>query len=129
MLTVFGSAHRVGLDWTPHHSSVLFPGLLFPEHLVPQSTVEVRSILTASTSVQNVSSMRVLTERRIPAGTWLHLPIWNFHHSTEVWGADAREFKPERHLSHYTDPATQRSDNGGGAKLGPSVLAFGMGAR
>ncbi|KAB5545539.1 putative benzoate 4-monooxygenase cytochrome P450 [Coniochaeta sp. 2T2.1] len=33
-----------------------------------------------------------------PAGTVLSVPTYTLHHSTEIWGADAEEFRPERWL-------------------------------
>lgn len=34
-----------------------------------------------------------------PAGTVLSVPSYSIHHSTEIWGADADEFRPERWAS------------------------------
>lgn len=31
-----------------------------------------------------------------PAGTVLSVPTYTIHHSTEIWGSDAEEFRPER---------------------------------
>ncbi|CAK7206490.1 hypothetical protein SEUCBS139899_009286 [Sporothrix eucalyptigena] len=31
-----------------------------------------------------------------PAGTVLSVPTFSIHHSTEIWGPDAKEFRPER---------------------------------
>lgn len=35
-------------------------------------------------------------EYTIPEGTTVSVNIWVMHHSKEIWGEDAREFKPER---------------------------------
>lgn len=34
--------------------------------------------------------------RYFPPGTVLSVPTYTIHHSTEIWGADANEFRPER---------------------------------
>jgi benzoate 4-monooxygenase len=38
-----------------------------------------------------------------PPGTILSVPTYSIHHSTEIWGADADEFKPERWQGGLTD--------------------------
>ncbi|KAJ6481192.1 fatty acid hydroxylase [Mycena vulgaris] len=34
----------------------------------------------------------------VKAGTTILVHVWNMHRDTEVWGEDAEEFRPERHL-------------------------------
>ena len=38
-------------------------------------------------------------DRTFPAGTILSINPWVMHHSTEIWGPDAKEFNPDRWLS------------------------------
>lgn len=38
-------------------------------------------------------------ERTFPEGTILSVNAWVMHHSKEIWGADASEFRPERWLA------------------------------
>jgi benzoate 4-monooxygenase len=37
-----------------------------------------------------------LLNHHFPPGTVLSVPAYTIHHSKEVWGADAEEFRPER---------------------------------
>ncbi|KAI2616330.1 cytochrome P450 [Hypoxylon sp. NC1633] len=48
----------------------------------------------------------VVRGRRYRAGTVLSVPTYTMHHSREIWGADADEFRPER-----WDDATPRQRN------------------
>lgn len=36
--------------------------------------------------------------RTFPKGTVVSVSVWVIHHSKEIWGADSREFRPERWL-------------------------------
>ena len=53
--------------------------------------------------VPHDSSGATVCGRFFPPGTVLSVPSYTMHHSTEIWGPDAEEFKPER-----WENATQR---------------------
>ncbi|KAK3331258.1 benzoate 4-monooxygenase cytochrome P450 [Apodospora peruviana] len=53
--------------------------------------------------------------RTIPKGTTVSISVWVIHHSKEIWGEDAREFKPDRWL---------RED---AARLDKFFIPFGLG--
>ena len=37
-----------------------------------------------------------ILDHHFPAGSVVSVPAYTVHHSTEIWGADADEFRPER---------------------------------
>ncbi|KAJ9521210.1 hypothetical protein QJQ45_022952, partial [Haematococcus lacustris] len=57
---------------------------------------------------------------RIPAHTFLYMPIYSYHHDADVW-PDVAEFKPERHLAGHPDAMD--------AAAKASFMPFGHGAR
>uniref|UniRef100_J3L233 Cytochrome P450 n=2 Tax=Oryza brachyantha TaxID=4533 RepID=J3L233_ORYBR len=70
-------------------------------------------------------SRRTIKEMQIggityPAGVALELPIILIHHSTDVWGKDAQEFKPER-FAEGISRATKTDQ--------PAFFPFGWGPR
>lgn len=60
----------------------------------------------------------------VPKGTTIILPPWAINTSTESWGPDALEFKPERWLD-----ADGKANNKGGAESNFSFLTFLHGPR
>nr|POF04590.1 cytochrome p450 3a12 [Quercus suber] len=60
----------------------------------------------------------------IPKGTTVVLPPWAINVSTELWGADAETFRPERWLD-----ADGKANNNGGADSNYSFLTFLHGPR
>ncbi|GFH16480.1 uncharacterized protein HaLaN_12905, partial [Haematococcus lacustris] len=57
---------------------------------------------------------------RIPAHTFLYMPIHSYHHDADVW-PDVAEFKPERHLVGHPDAMD--------AAAKACFMPFGHGAR
>lgn len=49
-----------------------------------------------------------LGDRHFPEGTTISVSIWVMHHSKEIWGPDAREFRPERWLEGEKSSALER---------------------
>jgi cytochrome P450 len=49
---------------------------------------------------------------RVPKGTSAMISVWAVHHCTAVWGADAKEWRPERWLEGRSVNAVKRDANG-----------------
>lgn len=47
-------------------------------------------------------------DRHFPEGTTISVSVWVMHHSKEIWGPDAREFRPERWLEGEKSSALER---------------------
>ncbi|ROT37147.1 cytochrome P450 [Sodiomyces alkalinus F11] len=56
-------------------------------------TAEALTQLTAGSDTTSNSSCAL---RHFPPGTTLSVPTYSVHHSREIWGPDADEFRPER---------------------------------
>ncbi|KAJ9520851.1 hypothetical protein QJQ45_014054 [Haematococcus lacustris] len=57
---------------------------------------------------------------KIPANSFVYLPIYSFHHATDAW-PDVDQFRPERHLPGHPDAMDTASK--------ASYMPFGHGAR
>lgn len=47
-------------------------------------------------------------DRFFPEGTTVSVSVWVMHHSEEIWGPDAREFRPERWLEGDKSAALEK---------------------
>lgn len=47
-------------------------------------------------------------DRTFPEGTTVSVSLWVIHHSKEIWGPDAREFRPERWLEGEKSTALEK---------------------
>lgn len=65
-----------------------------------------------------------LGEQYIPKGTCMILSMWQMNRSTEVWGADAGQFRPERWVTDAGKP-----NQNGGASSNYEFLTFLHGPR
>lgn len=69
----------------------------------------------------------VLLDQPIKKGTFLTWPVWSLNRSTEFWGDDADEFRPERWaVSSEIDKGGETSDS---KRDGYSFMTFGQGTR
>ncbi|KAI5923514.1 cytochrome P450 [Camillea tinctor] len=59
----------------------------------------------------------------VPSGTDIMIPIWLINRSTDAWGADALEFKPERWIENG------KRNNTGGANSNYDFMTFSNGPR
>ena len=65
--------------------------------MVIQETLRIHS--TSSTGLPRLVPAGPGVEvcgRHFPQGTVLSVPAYTIHHSKEIWGPDADEFRPER---------------------------------
>ncbi|KAL6756797.1 cytochrome P450 [Haematococcus lacustris] len=74
----------------------------------------------AATALRSPSENIEVAGYRIPAHTFLYMPIYSYHHDADVW-PDVAEFKPERHLVGHPDAMD--------AAAKASFMPFGHGAR
>ncbi|KAJ9521033.1 hypothetical protein QJQ45_022752 [Haematococcus lacustris] len=75
---------------------------------------------SAATTIRTSAEELEVAGLRIPANTFLHMPLFSFHRDPAVW-PDACAFKPERHLGEHATALDAR------AKV--SYMPFGHGGR
>ncbi|KAJ9520728.1 hypothetical protein QJQ45_007591 [Haematococcus lacustris] len=75
---------------------------------------------SAATTIRTSAEELEVAGLRIPANTFLHMPLFSFHRDPAVW-PDACAFKPERHLGEHAAALDAR------AKV--SYMPFGHGGR
>ncbi|CAI9303857.1 unnamed protein product [Lactuca saligna] len=56
----------------------------------------IRLYPPATMVVQATSKDTTLGDMMIPSGVHIIIPIMHVHHDNEIWGEDAKDFKPER---------------------------------
>lgn len=63
---------------------------------VIKETMRIHSTSSLGLPRMVVGAGVTVCDHYFPAGTVLSVPSYSIHHSTEIWGADADEFRPER---------------------------------
>ncbi|ROW09024.1 hypothetical protein VMCG_02856 [Cytospora schulzeri] len=80
--------------------------------LVLQACIKeaLRVFCPASMGLSRVAGKGGVTigDRTFPEGTTLSVSIWVIHHSKEIWGPDASEFRPERWLEGDKSSANEK---------------------
>ena len=73
----------------------------------------------------------VLLGRKVPEGTRIAISPWAVHFDTGLWGADAREFNPERWLQRTVEDGQEKAKYvaSGGASSNYAMLTFLHGPR
>jgi len=75
--------------------------------LYPPAPLTVRT-LEAPLELEGSPSGETKT---LPAGTMVYLPIWWIHRDKRNWGADAEQFRPERHLKSGDEAQTKSASS------------------
>lgn len=83
---------------------------------------EVLRLYTPATWQERVASKDMkLGDFFVPEGVQIFIPTLLFHHDEEIWGSDAKEFKPERF--------SEGISKAGKGNSSPAYFPFGWGPR